>query len=330
MSAFAAMMEGIIDYAGLFPPAELPMQPVVDNYAVYHQGPHRAMLGRLICSAARFEELATCVRPMFWGWHEGELWPIAALGRGGDNVVTFLARLTEDLAAMQTLDELCGPRLRVVAWECRLPDELLEEIDATAITQLVDKTARHIADGAPNALTPYLELSFSGDWRTNVPEVIAGIAAHNRAHAEVKGRCAPFGVKLRTGGIEASMFPSVDQVTHTIQACKAERVAFKATAGLHHPVRRFDESVQAKMHGFFNVFGAAVLTHAQDLDTSTVACIVEDEDPKHFRRDDNAFSWQHLAATADEVTAARKDLAHSFGSCSFDEPIDDLRALGMI
>jgi hypothetical protein len=84
------------------------------------------------------------------------------------------------------------------------------------------------------------------------------------------------------------------------------------------------------MHGFLNVFGAGVLASALGLTEEQVRPILEDEDPGHFRFTDTAFSWRERTAPVEAVARARRERVISFGSCSFDEPRDDLRALGLL
>jgi hypothetical protein len=82
------------------------------------------------------------------------------------------------------------------------------------------------------------------------------------------------------------------------------------------------------MHGFLNVLVAGVLAHARDLHETEIQMILEDEDPSHFVFTEEALRWQDWQATTPEIHAARQTAIGSFGSCSFDEPRDDLRALG--
>ena len=84
------------------------------------------------------------------------------------------------------------------------------------------------------------------------------------------------------------------------------------------------------MHGFLNVFCAAVLIHAGVLAKSELAVLLGDESPEHFSFDDNGFAWKDARATLEEVSEARYDLIVSFGSCSFDEPLSYLRELGLL
>src|SRR5262249_55594976 len=142
--------------------------------------------------------------------------------------------------------------------------------------------------------------------------------------------CLPPGLKVRCGGLERSAFPSTEQLAFVLTQCRDKRLALKATAGLHHPFRRLDPGLEVQAHGFLNVFGAGVLAHARGLPEEQVRAILEDEDPGHFSSDEASFHWQDVRATTAEIRAAREEAVISFGSCSFDEPRDDLRALGWL
>jgi hypothetical protein len=137
------------------------------------------------------------------------------------------------------------------------------------------------------------------------------------------------GYKLRSGGVEAKAFPSPEQVALAIATCRDAGVPMKFTAGLHHPIRHHNDSVQTKMHGFINVFAAAAIAHAhRSVDAKQLQAILEDEEATSFAFDNDSLRWRSLAVTTAQVETARREFAISFGSCSFDEPRDDLRALG--
>jgi hypothetical protein len=142
------------------------------------------------------------------------------------------------------------------------------------------------------------------------------------------------GFKLRTGGVEALAFPSSEQVARAMVLARARSLPIKFTAGLHHPVRRFDKSVNAKMHGFVNVFVAGVLAHVSAQGPShqrdQLVPILEDEDPASFHFEDDALWWKDQHAKPEHVRLIRAHHVISFGSCSFDEPRDDLRSLGWL
>lgn len=135
--------------------------------------------------------------------------------------------------------------------------------------------------------------------------------------------------KIRTGGITADAFPAIEDVAAFLRACKAKGIAFKATAGLHHPLRcvkalTYEPNAPVgTMHGFLNVFlAAALLDYAEE--------ILAETDPWSFAFDDEGASWRGHKVSTPELTILRRDFAISFGSCSFEEPIGDLRELGWL
>jgi hypothetical protein len=138
--------------------------------------------------------------------------------------------------------------------------------------------------------------------------------------------------KVRTGGVKPEGIPKVEEVAAFILACAERRLAFKATAGLHHPVRAEHaltyeaDAPRAVMHGFLNMFLAAAFAWHGDRD---IAPVLAETDPKAFRFDDRAH-WRDKSLSAEHVRDARTDFAHAFGSCSFEEPVRDLQALGLL
>jgi hypothetical protein len=136
------------------------------------------------------------------------------------------------------------------------------------------------------------------------------------------------GFKLRTGGVTADVFPSSQQIAQALLASGRCQVPIKFTAGLHHPVRLFHPSVKTKMHGFLNVLGAGVLAVEHSWDAEQTAQMLEDEESAAFGFDDSRFRWREWEIGAAQINA-RRQLITSLGSCSFDEPRDDLRALGL-
>jgi hypothetical protein len=73
-----------------------------------------------------------------------------------------------------------------------------------------------------------------------------------------------------------------------------------------------------------------VLAHARGLDGAEVREIIEEEDAGSFAFTDDGLRWRNHRASVDEIELARRSAVVSFGSCSFDEPRDDLRALGLL
>jgi hypothetical protein len=118
--------------------------------------------------------------------------------------------------------------------------------------------------------------------------------------------------KVRCGG---SVLPTVLALAEFVEACKRLEIPFKATAGLHQPVRRGDE------HGFLNLLAAAVFGDEEDS--------LAEDDPGAFAVSAESLRWRDRSAGAYEIAQAR-ELFVSFGSCSAQEPIDGLAVLGML
>lgn len=287
-ASLRALLSGLIDYAGLFPPAQLPLEEAIRNYTSYQLGAEAWMLGRFICPVARLPRLANLAESV--SLPNNTFTVSAILGGSEAEVATQLVR--------------GGGRVTVTALEARLSGDAAADSGWIARAQALANTA-----GAP--LTLYLE------------------GPHSNLTMQPGGRLR-CGVKMRCGGADAAAFPSPEQVAKTLLACRERGIPFKATAGLHHPLRHRDSNLGVMGHGFLNVFVAGVLAHARGLDEERLRRVVEETDAAVFRFDDAGLQWRELRATTAEIVAARSALVHSFGSCSFDEPRDDLRALGLL
>lgn len=302
MTAFEAFFGQLIDYAGLFPPAKLPLDQALCNYANYCSDKDAWMLGRFVVPATRLAEIAPFASVLC---DEG-LVPFSALGRDATKFTEVCDTLNHDMADVRTFLRQHQNWAAVEVLETKASAEALADTDVR--NQLVGMAAG-------SELTLFLEVPLSDHWSHAITALQS---------------MRPHGFKLRCGGLEASAFPTPEQVASVICACRDANVPLKCTAGLHHPVRHFSAGVQARMHGFLNVFGAGVLARIHRLDVGMVQRILEEEDRKAFVFDKATFRWRDLSASVDQVTDARRHAMISFGSCSFDEPRDDLRSLGLM
>lgn len=309
MESLHALLQHLVDYAGLFPPASLPLAPALQNYAAYQASAQAWMLGRFVCPTSQLSEANA---HMDWFSPETPL-RVAALGRPSANPAEFGAHWLVSLRELQTFCQRHGPRVSVDVLEAPLPPHLT----APSAHDLLERALGTIAHFSPTPLRLFFEIPAAEDWHAQAQRALEALARYP----------SELGFKLRTGGVVASAFPSVEQVAWAIAACRAHGVALKCTAGLHHPVRHFNQSVQTKMHGFLNVFGAGVLAHALTLPLAEIESILAEEDPAQLVCDADGFAWQHHRVTPAQITAARHALMIAFGSCSFDDPRDDLRAL---
>ncbi|HYF62853.1 MAG TPA: hypothetical protein VD886_08550 [Herpetosiphonaceae bacterium] len=289
--ALHTLLSGLVDYAGLFPPARLDMPAAVNNYASYLRSPEVWALGRFIVPAARLGE---------FGHAYADLPSPARQWR--------LSVLVDDVAAAR-------PRLAAP----RPPGSTQPLIDAVEVKAAAPEAIRAAMDALPPGITAYFELPL-GD---GLDELVAALAATG-------GRA-----KVRTGGVTADAFPAPDGLLAFIRCCVEHGVPFKATAGLHHPLRAEyrltyePDSPRGTMYGFLNVFLAAAALHAGE-DAAAAGRLLVESDPASLAWDDAGVEWGGLRLDAAALGAARSGCAIAFGSCSFTEPIEDLRALGWL
>jgi hypothetical protein len=155
-------------------------------------------------------------------------------------------------------------------------------------------------------------------------QIIALLAEHNSNEES-----AAFGYKLRTGGVTADAFPTSSQIAAALVTPATHQLPIKFTAGLHHPIRQFRDEVKTKMHGFLNVLGAATLAAEHRWDARQAAIMLEDESVDSFSFEKDFFSWRGWTIDIERLRYRRRFVA-SFGSCSFNEPREDLRALRLL
>ena len=150
------------------------------------------------------------------------------------------------------------------------------------------------------------------DARIEAVEVPPGSDERPRApEVYLEGRIEPgFGAKVRCGGARV---PTVEELAGFILECREQEVAFKATAGLHHALRTGGE------HGFLNLLAACVFGDEEE-------ALRDDA----FELDAESFRWRGHAAGPDELARVRRKLFSGIGSCSFDEPVAELQALGIL
>lgn len=296
-----SLLAGAIDYAGLFPPAGLPMSDAVQNYAAYLAGPDSWALGRFVVPAPRLGELAAAAEPL-GAVHasDGGPWRLSALVAGDG---------APDFVAIATFNE--EYESRGTGWSA-----VVDTVEARAATP--DDVARLVAH-LPQDLTVFIEVPVAED---PVP-VLEAIARAGHA------------AKIRTGGVTPAQFPTARQVARFLRACAWVGIPFKATAGLHHPLRAEypltyePGSERGTMFGFLNVFFAAAGAYVGGTEEELIE-VLEERDPEAFEVGARAVSWRGHRFGVTEFGAMRARFALSFGSCSFEEPLGDLRTLGFL
>lgn len=291
--ALETLLAELIDYAGLFAPAALPMEDAVANHAQYVNGAERRLLGRFIVPLARLDELATAVDGLGdRGPTASRPWRVAVIAGPAD---------AETLRAFSARH---GGTLVIDTIETKA--EAPEQIAAIAA-----------ALGAQ--YTVYVEVPVRSD---PTPLLTALAAVGLRA-------------KIRTGGMTPEAFPSSAEVMRFLVGCVELGVPFKATAGLHHPLRGEyrltyePNAAHGTMYGFLNIFLAAALLRAGH-SAASVAPVLEERDANTLTFTAQGITWRGLSVTTAQLAVARTVLAASFGSCSFAEPVEDLHSLRLL
>ena len=310
MAVIQNLVEQIVDYAGLFPPAELPLEQVVRNYSAYRQGPWSWMLGRLVLPAARLEEFSEVARGAL-PQSPGSGWMISALVPPPD---------ADGSAALQTsLDTIERFNQRHSD-----PATGLAQVDTIEVRAGTPELIVQLARVVPEELNTFCEIPHQSD-PVDAIRAIHQISTASRVFA-----------KIRTGGVTADLIPAPEQVARFIRRCVENQVGFKATAGLHHPLRgRYrltyePDAPEATMFGYLNVFLAACFGFGAAASQKDMVQILKAESLDEFELSDLGIRWKNLDVAAARVSEIRYTKAISFGSCSFDEPTSELQSLGLL
>ena len=249
--ALKALLADLIDYAGLYPPAKLPLDDAIENYKQYKSSEKAWMLRWFVVGNAELE---------------------------------------------------------------RVPDSLTGALSVLSENDQSRAAALETTSIVSSAKPVYCEVAFTNlDQLDKIKE--AGCFA-----------------KMRTGGVKPEAIPSPETVASFILGCAERKLAFKATAGLHHPIRKEyaltyePDAPRSTMHGFLNVLMASAFAwHGE----KRIEEIIAEQDPHAFSFNDSVH-WRHKSLTAEQVRDARINFMHAIGSCSFEEPVHDLELLGLL
>jgi len=317
------LLSDIIDYAGTFPPAVLSLDTAVELYCAYLGWGEAWMLGRFVCLPAHlgaFDEYHDL-------FEKNAPFRVSVLVGDGRPANTFFEYLERHLDAIDAFRERHRESVYVETLEMSLPGDLLST-DVITIDRFARDVDALLRRHNLQHVDFFLEVTLDENVRQTLPMVAGAVSAFNREQKrDGPGRA---GIKMRTGGTRAEAFPSPQSVAFVISTCCAAGVRFKATAGLHHPLRHYRASIGTSMHGFLNVFAASVFASVNSADEDQLVAILTDEAPSSFSFTDDALIWQGKRAGTESIARVRRDLAVSFGSCSFEEPVQDLRQLGLI
>ena len=286
----------------MFPPCSLALEPALQNQTEYVRSREAWMLNGFVLPVEQFD----VARQLLSDFDPHYPLRVAALGPKTTNADVFLDGLGKAETAIRSSSRSDADLVSVRHLEMFLPDD----VDSASL-----KEARAVV----NELPVFWEAP-----PERAEHTIALIAGHNSEEDK-----ATFGYKLRTGGVTADAFPTSGQIARALVTAATHQLPIKFTAGLHHPIRHFRDEVKTKMHGFLNVLGAAVLAAEHQWEADQAVTMLDDEDPRAFSFTDDFFAWRDWRIDTERLQH-RREFVRSFGSCSFDEPRDDLRALGFL
>lgn len=289
------LLAEIIDYAGLFPPSQISMAEAVRNYAAYKKSDYSWMLGRFVVVVARLDEFMEYADEYLSGDAKNG-WRLSVLA--GEDVYDSIRRV-DRFNSQNASRVLC---------------------DTLEIKVMTSSEIENTVSVLPNYLTAYFEIPTAAA----LADMVSTLA--------IRGQRA----KIRTGGLTADAFPSTAEIIRFMRTCLAANVPFKATAGLHHPLRCFKpltyapDSPSGTMHGFLNLFLATGFAR-QGYKSNILEGVLEDEFYESFEFSEGAVTWHRdYILTVQQIALMRERSLISFGSCSFDEPVEDLKDIGIL
>lgn len=297
LDARTAAFGAIIDYAGVFPPASLAIEDAVRAYRTHTESDDGWAIGRFLVRASQLEALAQVATG---GFRRGDRpWKVG---------VVFDMGVGASATVAQAFHNEMSPAMEITAAEVRYPEQ------ADGIAAILESVGTIDRDAAT-----FIEV----DTERPMRDQIEAIDRHLREFGRTGG------AKLRCGGLTADAFPDVDTVTQFLWEASLTGLPFKATAGLHQPIRHRDDELGVMRHGFLNLLVASVACDAGE-DMGTVRDIVGDDDRSSFAVSATAVRWRDLMLPGSAVRRSRHDGFIAYGSCDIDEPLDALKDLGFL
>lgn len=284
----SVLFEEMFDYAGLLPPAALPMDEAVPEYLRHIAGEESWLVSKFVCPINWLGEflsrLSSC---------EGRTSvPLSVLG-------TSVEGHRADTLAMERFLAEAGPDVSIDGYEVKLG----KDAQANAGLKSLAKEDRWDI---------FIELP----WTENLDADIELVASFET-----------LGTKARLGGLEASAIPSCEQVARFIRGSADMEIPFKMTAGLHHPWRHFDAALGCNLHGFFNVAWASALAVLHDLPDAELVPILASGRPDDLSVSESGITAFGTTLSQDDLEESRNIGLATIGSCSISEPFSDLQKL---
>ena len=284
-------LSGIIDYAGLFPPASRSLDAAMSTYATHQKSDQSWLLGRFILPA---KQLPPFIKNLLKrdDSKDGTLaWPLSLI--------------------------IHTPSPHLLAALKRYPAHTCLSVAALEFSPQPLEAIAPITTQIPPGIETFFEIPIIQKQHL-LEDYLPLLRAHRAA------------AKVRTGGLSAAAFPTPTALANFIAACHQEKVPFKATAGLHQPFysqQLLPNGDSVNMHGYFNIAIAAALTWQYNLTAAEIVPLLQITSLKGFRPWLEAVVPTEFWS---DLCRARQQFFRVFGSCSFTEPLAGLSELSFI
>jgi len=320
VDAVKTLMSRSLDYAGIFPPAQLPLNNAIDEFAACRQHLHSWFLARFVLPTSKVGEFAQLARSQLaesQATHQP--WNLAGLFRSSASVSETFEILRSDCVLLRGLLDSHPGALTVDSCELPLPEEVLNTHDQELARSFFQEAFRIFSEQHFQ-----IPVFFEVNLNKSFEHVVLAARQFNLVEP---GRCC---LKFRTGGSTPAAIVSPETLARAFRAVQNHRVPFKLTAGLHVATRHFDSAVGCELFGFLNVFTAAVIGWTHQLSETELKLLLEERSAEAIQFKLDGLSWKNYSVSISEIRQVRAAGLRSFGSCSFFEPIDELIQLKLI
>lgn len=289
------LLSAVVDYAGLFPPAQLSLTQAIKNYEQDRASSHTWMLGRFVLPANRVIELLE----QFIQSSSIQPWPLSVVLSGDLESVVEQIQLLPFPSTQTT-----SPHPTVAALECPpLPPDKIQSL----LTQL------------PKGIDTFFELPFTDP--TSHLKVLKG----TNAFAKIRTG----GVKAEAFPSVTQLGQFILACADAQVPFKATAGLHHALPGQYRLTYEAD-SLTAAMHGFLNVAIAATFAYSQTITLEELSEVLNESQPSGFVFETDGMRWGDRYLSLSEIQTTRRDFFRGFGSCSFQEPIHDLMKLQLL
>jgi hypothetical protein len=325
-----ALFEGLLDYAGLYPPATLAANDALAHYVAYRSQPYGWLLSRFVLGASHLSEIGELSQ---YGFSKDAPLAIALVSR---EAMADIARLI----ASPLLRDGCGvlSSVEVVVDPSRSIREQCREVQ-----QLLTALQRFLSLSESPAL--FFEVPYGEAWDVSFSALLEVLQELRRepSHGEEK---SIIGFKLRCGGASPSATPPPSLVSLVLSCCANLGVPVKFTAGLHQPFRHqvpaVDGGLEQVAHGYFNLlFAALVAAHdreegnrgersSRSVTAEELSSLISEVRSQHPQFTEQGLEWQGHFLSTETISRLRATQVISFGTCSFVEPLEEALKRGWL